>query len=134
MKNLLLCLLALFVVAPAWGGDAAPLSLGVVIELKGPADGVSTLVAKLKKIPAYKAAACEAANNLEATVKIACAKADGRLMVFLDKNAPATVQWNISSSSGGKPCPGTAGCKVMNCPPPGGPSMCCHMTAPYAPC
>lgn len=134
MKNLLLCLLALIVVAPAWGKGDAPLSLGVVIELKGSTEEISALAAKLKKAPAYKAAACEAPNNLEASVKIVCAKADGRLMTFLDKNAPATVQWSISAGEGHRICPGTPGCQVMHCPPPNGPIMCCHSTAPYGAC
>jgi hypothetical protein len=134
MKNLLLLLLTLVAIAPAWGENAAPLSLGVVIELKGPTEGVSDLVAKLKNAPVYKAAACETANKSEATVRIDCAKADSGLMVFLSKNAPPTVQWSISAAEGSRPCPGTPGCQVMHCPPPNGPLMCCHSTSPYGAC
>lgn len=130
MKNLLLSLLALIVVVPAWAGDAAPLSLGIAIEFKGPSKDVADLVAKLKKDPVYKAATCESVNES----KVACAKADGGLLAFLDKNAPAAVKWSISAADGTKPCPGTVGCKVMNCPPPGGPLRCCHTTAPFAAC
>ena len=132
MKNLLLLLSAL-VVVPAWAADPAPapakpkpaakqaasLSLGVAIELKGSSEDVSALVAKLKNAPVYKAAACEIVSES----KIACAKADGALMVFLDKNAPGAVQWTIISN-GGKPCP--TGCQVMLCPPPNGPLVCCN--------
>lgn len=127
IENLVLLLSALIVVLPAWGENAAPPSLGIAIEVKGKVEDVSALVVKLKKAPAYKAATCEAANKLEADVMIVCAKADGRLMAFLDKNAPGTVQWSISSA-GERPCPGTPGCAVMHCPPPGGPIMCCNQT------
>lgn len=131
MKNLLLFLLASIIVAPVWAKGAESLSLGVVIELKGSSpEEIATLIAKLKKAPVYKAAACEAANES----KIACAKADNRLMGFLSKNAPASVQWSISSADGARPCPGTTGCTIMHCPPPTGPIMCCHSTAPYGPC
>lgn len=123
MKNLLLSLLALIVVVPAWAGDAAPVSwAGVVIELKGPTESVSALVAKLKKAPAYKAAACEAVNES----KFDCAKADSGLMAFLGKNAPASIQWSISSSAAEGKC--LPGCAIMQCPPPGGPIRCCNLT------
>lgn len=129
MKKLLLSLLALIVVAPAWGASS-----GIAIEVKSEkAEEVSALVAKLKKAPAYKAAACNIANKLAEDVMIVCDKADGRLVTFLDKNAPVSVKWSISSATD-RPCPGTPGCQIMHCPPPGGPTMCCHTTAPYGAC
>lgn len=136
MKKLLLCFLALIVVAPAWGGSAVLASwAGVAIEFKGPAESVSALVAKLEKDPVHKAAACGPARTAEGATKIDCDKADTGLMAFLGQNELATVQWSISSvAAGPKPCPGTPGCVVMRCPPPSGPNMCCHSTAPYAPC
>ena len=129
MKKMLLCLLALIAVAPAWGENDAPISLGIVIDLKGASEDVFSLIAKLKKAPVYKAAVCEIANESQ----IVCAKVNGGLMVFLDKNAPATVEWSISGS-GSRPCPGTPGCQVMHCPPPNGPTMCCHPKSPYGAC
>lgn len=129
MKNLLLFFLALIVVVPAWGDTAAPVSwAGVVIELKGPAESVSALVAKLKEAPVYKAASCETASKLEATVTINCAKADNRLMAFLGKNAPATVQWSISSAAAGGKC--TGNCILMPCPSA---TVCCNTTT-HKPC
>lgn len=125
MKNLLMCLLALVVVAPAWGGEAAFVSLGVAIEFKGPPKDVADLVAKLKKDPVYKAATCESVNES----KVACAKADGGLLAFLDKNAPAAVKWSISAADGAKPCP--AGCAAMPCPSI---VRCCTIATPHQPC
>lgn len=125
LKNLLLCLLALLVVSPAWAGDAAPVSwAGVVIELKGPTESVSALVAELKKTKAYKAAACDVSSEL----KIECAKADSGLLAFLGKKAPATVQWSISSAPVEGKC--TTGCALMACPST---VMCCNTTT-HKPC
>lgn len=129
MKNLLLLLLALNAVAPAWGDTAAPVSwAGVVIELKGPAESVSALVAKLEKDAAYKAAACGPAKTTEGSTKIDCAKPDNKLMAFLGMNAPATVQWNISSAVVGGKC--TGNCIMMPCPST---SVCCNLTT-HKPC
>lgn len=122
MKKLLL-LLALIAPASGIAAPAAPAGwAGVAIELKGSPEEVSALAAKLKKAPAYKAAACEAASES----KINCAKADNRLMAFLSKNAPATVQWSISSIAAEPKC--LPGCSLMHCPPPGGPIMCCTIS------
>lgn len=134
MKNLLILLLVSILVAPAWGKDAAHLSLGVSIELKGSTQDVSALAGKLKKTSAYKAADCTEAKSSEESLIMACSKADGRLMGFLGRNAPATVQWSITSIVGARICPGTPGCQVMSCPPPRGPIMCCYQAPPYGPC
>lgn len=132
MKKLLLCLLALIVVAPAWGGNAQPFADSVTIELNNltDKDDVSDLVKKLEQDAVYKAAACGPAKIVEATTKIKCAKANSKLMSFLDKNAPPTVVWNITSLQGGK-C--NAGCILMHCPPPSGPIVCCN-TSTYKAC
>ena len=128
MKNQLLCLLALIVVAPAWGGP----DTSVTIELNnlGKDNDVSTLVAKLEKDPVYKSAGCGPAEIVKATTKIKCAKADSKLMAFLDKNAPPTVAWDINDIQGGK-C--NVGCVTMHCPPPNGPITCCS-TSTYQAC
>lgn len=132
MKKLLLCLLALTAVAPAWGGSAVLASwAGVVVELKGANQDISALAAKLEKDRVYKAAACAPANIAGETAKIDCAKADSGLMAFLGKNAPATVQWSIASVAAENKC--TPGCVSMKCPPPNGPLVCCN-TATYQPC
>lgn len=132
MKKLLLCLLALIVVAPAWGSSAVLASwAGVIVELKGSNQDISALAAKLEKAPVYKAAACAPANIAGDAAKIDCAKADSGLMTFLGKNAPATVQWSISSAAVENKC--LPGCTTMRCPPPGGPVMCCYMSN-YTPC
>ncbi len=134
MKKLLLCLLALLVVAPAWGGTATFISwAGVAIELKGSAESVSTLVAGLEKEAVYKDAACSTvpAKKSGKTARISCDKADSGLMDFLTKNAPATVQWSISSVPAVGKC--LPGCATMHCPPPGGPVRCCNTTT-YAAC
>ena len=129
MKNLLLFLLALIAVAPAWGDTAASASwAGVAIELKGSAKSVSALLADLEKEAVYKGAACTAAKKHGKTAKITCEKADSGLMDFLGKNAPATVQWSISSSAAGGRC--TTGCALMACPIT---VVCCSITT-HKPC
>lgn len=132
MKNLLLLLSALIVVAPAWEAGAAPLAVSVTIELNNltDQDDVSALVAKLEKNKVHKAAACGPANTTKGGTKIDCAKADSGLMTFLSKNAPPTVLWSITSLIE-KKC--AVGCVLMKCPPPGGPVRCCN-TATYQPC
>lgn len=119
MKNLLLCLLALTVAVPAWAGSTS--WVGVDIELKGPPESVSVLVANLKKQKVFKAASCEISNES----KISCAMADSRLMAFLGKNASVTTQWSISSSPIQNKC--VPGCRTMRCPPPNGPMTCCNV-------
>lgn len=127
MKNLLLLLLALIVVAPAWGGTAKPLASSVTIELNNLTDNdnVSALVAKLEKNAVHKAAACGPAKTTDATTKIDCAKADSGLMGFLSENAPPTVLWSITSLIEKKCLPG---CALMHCPPPNGATVCCNTT------
>lgn len=132
MKKLLLCLLALTVVAPAWGDTAKFIAPSVTIELNNLTknDDVSKLVAKLKEDAVYKAATCGPADATKGPTKIDCARADSGLMDFLSKNAPPTVLWSITSLIE-KKC--AVGCSLMHCPPPGGPVVCCH-TGPYTPC
>lgn len=127
MKKLLLCLLALTVVAPAWGDTTKFLAPSVTIELNNLTknDDVSKLVAKLKEDAVYQAAACVPAKATKATTKIDCARADSGLMDFLSKNAPPTVLWSITSLIE-KKC--AVGCALMHCPPPGGPVVCCNTT------
>ncbi|OGS81168.1 MAG: hypothetical protein A2Z94_02350 [Gallionellales bacterium GWA2_55_18] len=156
-KNLLLLLSALIVV-PAWAGDvavapatakptamqAAPVTeTGVVIELKGSAKGTSALVADLEKEAVYKEAVCSSkpAKKPGKTAKITCAKADGALLVFLGKNAPANVHWSISAAATKSlsiaairgvtvTCPQI--CRIMPCPPPNGTSKLCCPVYPYS--
>ena len=125
MKNLLLCLLALIVVAPAWGGPAKPLVTSVTIELNNltKTDDVSVLVAKLEKDAVYKAAGCGTADTSKGPTKIDCAKGDSGLMGFLSKNAPPSVMWSVTSLIERK-C--ATGCSFMHCPPPSGPMVCCN--------
>ena len=142
MKNLLL-LLSVLIVVPAWAGDAVPVSgTGVVIELKGSAKSLSVLVADLEKDAVYKAAECSSKPMKKSgkTAKITCAQADGALLAFLAKNAPANVHWSISAaatkrvstatSKGVAPLGCPTGCSLMNCPPPGGPVVCCKNFVP----
>lgn len=149
MKYILLLLSAL-IVMPAWAGDVAPTAkTGVVIKLKGSAKNVSALVAELEKEAAYTEASCTTGKKPGKTAKITCAKADGTLMTFLGNYAAAKVQWTVSgttvavasSATADNPvaaraaaiCP--AMCTMMNCPPPGGPVMCCkRTTVGYRPC
>lgn len=143
MKNLLLLLSALIVV-PAWAGDAVPANeTGVIIGLEGSAKSLSALVADLEKDAVYKAAECSSKPMRKSgkTAKITCAQADGALLAFLGKNAPANVHWSISAaaakrvpfaaSKGVAPLGCPSGCSLMNCPPPGGPVLCCKN---YVPC
>jgi hypothetical protein len=122
MKKLLMFLLALIVVAPAWAKDDSALSsTGVVIKLKGSGESVSTLVADLKKQKVFKTAICGIVEESE----IYCGIADSGLMAFIGENAPAAVEWSISST----PPIHTLcvpGCRAMHCPPPGGPVTCCN--------
>lgn len=149
MKNLLLLLSALIAV-PAWAADATPAvkptaqpvsaaETGIVIVLKGTNKGVAALAANLEKEAVYKEANCSSkpAKKPGKTAKITCAKADGALLAFLSKNAPAKVQWSISAAAtksipvttkGAAYCPPPIGCAMMNCPPPGGPLRCCNQT------
>ena len=143
MKKLPL-LLAL-IVLPAWAGDVAPVAeKGVSIELKGASKNLSALMADLEKDAAYKEAACSGkpAKSGKAA-KITCGKADGALLVFLSKNAPANVRWTISAAATAPatraPAPAASaplscptGCAVMNCPPPSGPIVCCNTTTHQA--
>lgn len=143
MKNLLLFLLAL-ITSPAWAGDAAPdTQTAVIIELKGPAQSTTALIADLEKQAVYKEALCATtpAKKAGKTAKISCTKADSALMSFLSSNTPANVRWSISgtapTAAGQTPdsttslCP--TGCFMMNCPPPSGPVKCCRPPA-YTPC
>jgi hypothetical protein len=126
MKKMMLVLLALIVV-PAWAADVAATpeaQTRVNIELKGSAKSVQALVADMEKAAVYKEAICSTkpAKKSGKTI-ITCAKADSALMDFLSKNAPAKVQWSISVAAS---C--ATGCVLMNCPPPGGPLVCCKRT------
>lgn len=132
IRNLLLSLFALIIVAPAWGGSPESIGwAGVTIELKGPDQSVAALAAKLEKDPVHKAASCGPAKAAEGATKTDCARADSGLMAYLSKNELATVQWSISSSDAGGRCP--VGCVYMHCPPPTGPVVCCN-TATYKAC
>ncbi len=140
MKNLLLLLA--FIAVPVWAGDAVPVSeTGVVIELKGKAQGLSALMAGLEKETAYNEAGCSSKPAKSGkTAKITCAKADGALLTFLSKNAAAKVHWTISAaatsaapSAVSSPLSCPTGCSLMNCPPPSGPVMCCNTTT-HQPC
>lgn len=141
MKILMLLLSALIVV-PAWAGEVPVSATGVVIELKGSAKSLSALVADLEKDAVYKAAECSSKPMKKSgkTTKITCAQADGALLAFLAKNAPANVHWSISAaaakkisaaaSKGVAPLGCPTGCLLMNCPPPGGPVVCCKNNVP----
>jgi hypothetical protein len=157
MKKKLLLLLSALIVVPAWAGDvapsspatAAPAGAGVVIVLKGAARNISALVAELEKETVYKEAACASASKPGKTAKISCAKADAGLMAFLGQYASAKVQWHISGATTAAPVAApvaapmaatstlgcATGCTLMNCPPPGGPVVCCKRTTTgYKPC
>ena len=146
MKSILLFLLALIVV-PSWADDAALMpsanatasaappaldsATSVYIELKGPAKSLPALVADLEKTAVYREAGCSSIPTKKPgkTAKIMCTKADGALMTYLSKSAPANVHWSISVAA----CP--TGCTLINCPPPGGPKVCCKRTSiGYKPC
>jgi hypothetical protein len=146
MKNLLLFLLALIVV-PVWaeGSADAPMKAApdiqtsVNIVLKGSPGSVSALVAALEKDAVYKDAGCSSkpARKSGKMAKISCAKADSALMEFLSKNASAKVHWSISATTSAvsSPLSCPTGCVFMNCPPPGGPALCCKKTSTgYKPC
>lgn len=135
MKKLLLGLLALLVVAPAWGdnvkANAKAFSLaGVVIGLNNLTgnDEVSAVVAKLKENAVYQDAACGPAKTVKGSTRIYCAKNDSRLMAFLTENAPVTVRWDISCATAGGKC--NAGCALMPCPSA---VVCCNTTT-HKPC
>lgn len=135
MRKLLLLLCALIFAAPAWAGDAVPVNeTGVVIELKGSAKNLSALAADMEKDAVYKAAECSSKPMKKSgkTAKITCAKADGALLAFLGKNAPANVHWSISAAAnkGVSPLGCPAGCSLMHCPPPSGPLLCCKNSVP----
>lgn len=151
MKNMLLILLALIVMPaaiPVWAGDVpiAPATAkpsmqtapgaetSVVIEFKGSAQSTSALTANLERQAVYKDAICSTApvKKPGETAKITCIKADGALLAYLSRNAPADVQWSITRTPAtAAGCP--AGCSLMNCPPPAGPMRCCRVPG-YTPC
>lgn len=123
MKKLLMFLLALIIVAPAWANDDRTLSsTGVIIKLKGSDEGVSNLVADLEKQKVFKTAICGMVKKSE----IYCGIADSGLMAFIGENAPAAVKWSISSTPPILSIKCVPGCKTMRCPPPNGPMTCCN--------
>jgi len=138
----MLPLLLALIVVPAWAGDAAPVTeQSVNIELKGATKSLSALVADLEKEAVYKEAGCSSKPVKSGKIaKISCVKADSTLMAFLSKNAPAKVNWTISStatSASKAPAAASAeitplgcpvGCALMACPPPSGPVKCCNVT------
>lgn len=135
MKKMLL-LLSLIAV-PAWAEDSAVASpvpqleamqaapaTRVAIEFKGPAKSTSALVAGLEKEAVYKEAACS--KKAGKTARITCANANGRLMEFLLKNAPASVQWSTTNLT--LTC--LNGCVYTQCPAGSGIYRCCKLNSP----
>lgn len=137
MKKALPLLFALIAVS-AWAGEAivapsmsrneamvAP-PVGVVIEFKGADKSISALIAAMEKEGVYKEAACATVPGKDTgkPASISCGKAEGALMTYLSKHAPADTLWSITTASS---CP--TGCYMMNCPPPGGPVACCKRTS-----